>query len=107
MKFISARETKHNIFGLILLQIQASLLSHYAMVNSMQYIHLKYDDFYLTLRVYFFYTFTLQCGEVQKKPSLVLFSVKSLSFAIPTAFENIQRIKKKKKKYQLRHIPTR
>lgn len=45
MKFISARETKHNIFGLILLQIQASLLSHYAMVNSMQYIHLKYDDF--------------------------------------------------------------
>lgn len=54
--------------------------------------------FYLTLRVYFFYTFTLQCGEVQKKPSLVLFSVKSLSFAIPTAFENIQRIKKKKEK---------
>lgn len=63
--------------------------------------------FYFTLRVYFFYTFTLQCGEVQKKPSFVLFSVTSLSFAIPTAFENIQRIKKENEKHQLGHIPTR
>lgn len=103
--FIRARETKNKFFGLILLQTQASLQSH----HSMQYIHLKYmyEDFlFHSKSVHFLHIYPAMWRSTEKT-GFVLFSVTLLFFAIPTALENIQRIKKENEKYHLRHIPTR
>lgn len=66
-----------------------------------------YDDFlFHSKSVHFLHIYPAMWRSTEKT-GFVLFSVTSVFFAIPTALENIQRIKKENEKYHLRHIPTR